>query len=207
MNDQSAAKPKASWLTRVVWGAALFGVAAAVYIIVQASFQPKTQPSPAAAAGAKTFESKVVRPSAPTPAPDYVFYDEAGRAMKVADLKGKVVVLNIWATWCAPCKTEMPTLARLQQAYVGKPVEVVAISIDTPDDAAKAKLFIAQNGPLKFYHDRASKLPWALKPAALGAPTTIIFGADGMERARVAGEADWASGPARALVDEALISG
>ena len=99
-----------------------------------------------------------------------------------ADFKGKVVVLNIWATWCGPCKTEMPTLAKLAQAYAGKPVEVVAISIDKPDALAEAKAFIAANAPLKLYNDPDAKLPWTLKPNADGMPTTIILGKDGLER-------------------------
>jgi thiol-disulfide isomerase/thioredoxin len=112
--------------------------------------------------------------------------------------------MNIWATWCAPCIQEMPTLAKLQAAYAGKPVEVVAISIDSESSAAKARLFIAQHDPLKFYHDREMKLPFKLTPPAPGAPTTVIYGADGLETARVAGEADWSAADARALVDAAL---
>jgi len=209
MSDQSAAKPRRGLLAWALWGAAVIGGAAVLYIIVQASTkQAPDAPTPAASqtasAPGKSFGDKLTRPQSPTPPPDYVFYDESGKAMKVADLKGKVVVMNIWATWCAPCKTEMPTLAKLQEAYAGQPVEVVAVSIDSVDDASKARLFIAQNAPLKFFHDREAKLPWALKPAALGAPTTVIYGKDGLERARIAGEADWAGPDARALIDQAL---
>lgn len=195
-------KPKGGILTWALWGAALLGVAAVVYIIAQASSKPPAQaPSPASGAA---FASKVTVPARPTPPPDYAFYDSAGQPLKIADLKGKVVVMNIWATWCAPCVTEMPTLAKLQAAYAGKPVEVVAVSIDSESSAAKARIFIAQHAPLKFYHDRDMKLPFRLVPQAPGAPTTVIYGRDGLEQARVAGEADWASPEARALVDKAL---
>jgi thiol-disulfide isomerase/thioredoxin len=182
--------------------AALVGVAVGLYIIVQSSTKTAPEVATVPVPEKTSFASKLKLPTAPTPAPDYAFYDASGKALKVADFKGKVVVMNIWATWCAPCKLEMPTLAKLQAAYAGKPVEVVAISIDTPEAAAKASLFIAQNAPLKFYHDREMKLPF--KVGAPGAPTTIIYGKDGLETARVAGEADWTGAEARALVDKAL---
>ena len=159
------------------------------------------------AAGAPKFTAKFVKPAQPTAPPDHVFYDAKGKAMTIADLKGKVVVMNIWATWCAPCQAEMPTLAKLQAHYKDKPVEVVAVSIDSVDDAAKATLFIAKNEPLKFYHDREMKMPFVLKPVAPGAPTTVIYGKDGMEVGRVAGEADWSGADVRAVIDRALAAG
>ena len=112
--------------------------------------------------------------------------------------------MNIWATWCGPCKLEMPTLAKLAQAYAGKPVVVVAVSIDKADALAQAKAFLAQNPPLAFYNDPEAKLPWALKPAANGMPTTLILGKDGLERGRVSGDADWAGAGARKVIDKVL---
>ena len=205
-----AGTPRGGFLNWALWGAALVGVAAVVYIIAQASSnQPgaPSAPGQSATRAAEGFAGKFKRPDQPTPPPDYVFYDDAGKAMKLADLKGKVVVMNIWATWCAPCKVEMPTLAKLQAAYKGQPVEVVAVSIDTVEDAAKARLFIAQNDPLKFYHDREKKMPFKLVPMAPGAPTTVVYGKDGLEVGRVEGEADWASPEARAVVGAALAAG
>lgn len=195
-------------MTWALWGAALLGVAAVLYIIAQASSKPEpptanTGPTAEAPAG-KTLMSKWDVANAGQPATDYVFYNEAGRPTRIADFKGKVVVLNVWATWCAPCKIEMPTLARLQAAYKGKPVEVVAVSIDSESAGAEAKLFIARNDPLKFYHDREMKLPFKTTPPIPGAPTTIVYGKDGLEIGRVAGEADWAGDEARALIDKAL---
>lgn len=198
------AKPKGGLLTWALWGAALFGVAAVVYIIAQASNNtaPTVATVPIPGEGKTSFASKLSRPDAPTPPPDYAFYDSAGKPVKIADLKGKVVVLNVWATWCGPCKIEMPTLAKLAKAYEGKPVEVVAVSIDSEEKAAQARLFIAQNAPLEFYHDRDMKLPF--KVNAPGFPTTVIYGKDGNEAARVAGEADWTSAEPRAVIDGVL---
>lgn len=204
---QAAGKPKKGFLTWALWGVALVGVAAVLYIIAQASSnQPQVATGPIAASAPK-FSAKFVKPAQPTPPPDHVFYDAQGKAMTIADLKGKVVVMNIWATWCAPCKVEMPTLARLQAHYRDKPVEVVAVSIDSAADAAKATLFIAQNDPLKFYHDREMKMPFVLKPVAPGAPTTVIYGKDGLEVGRVAGEADWDGADVKAVIDQALAAG
>ncbi|MBX3482581.1 TlpA disulfide reductase family protein [Phenylobacterium sp.] len=200
-------KPKGGLLTWALGVAALVGVAAVLYIIVQAS--NNTAPTaPTAPAGKPavpqpaSFASKLSTPETPTPAPDYAFYDEAGKPVKVADLKGKVVVLNVWATWCGPCKIEMPTLAKLARDYEGRGVEVVVVSIDSAEKATQARLFISQNAPLKFYHDRDMKLPFKIN--APGFPTTVIYGKDGNEAARVAGDADWSAAEPRAVVEKAL---
>ncbi len=207
MSDQSATKPGGGILKWALWGAALIGVAAVLYIMAQAMTKPAPVVATQSAAdvtASPTVESKLEVLADAGPAPDLTFYDAAGKPLRIADFKGKVVVMNIWATWCAPCIVEMPTLAKLQKAYAGKPVEVVAVSIDTTEAAAKAKIFMAQNDPLKFYHDRTMKLPFVLKPSAMGAPTTVIYGADGVERGRVSGEADWSGADAMAIIDKLL---
>jgi thiol-disulfide isomerase/thioredoxin len=136
-------------------------------------------------------------PAAPLEGPD-------GRPMKLADLKGEVLVVNLWASWCAPCAKEMPTLAKLQAAYKGKPVRVVTISLDK--DAAgiaKAKARIAQNAPLRFYHAPYA-LAFAFEPAVQGLPTTVIYDRSGRERARLVADADWSRPEARAVIDRLL---
>ena len=204
---EAVAKPRRGILNWALWGTVVVGGAGFLYIMVQSS--TKTAPTgpgvTASAAPSASFAKKLQLATEPTPAPDYTFYNSAGKAMKIADLKGKVVVMNIWATWCAPCVAEMPTLARLQAAYAGKDVEVVAVSIDSETSATKARLFIAGHDPLKFYHDREMKLPFKIN--APGAPTTVIYGRDGLEKARVAGEADWSGPEARALIDKVLAAG
>lgn len=208
MSDQSAAKPRGRLLVWALWCAALIGVAAVLYITVKASSNPtpevNTGPKPIAAGGVM---EKFKKEDGAGPAPDYAFKGPDDKPMKIADLKGKVVVMNLWATWCAPCKIEMPTIAKLAASYEGKPVEVVTISIDKDEDVAKARAFIATHAPLKFYSDPEAKLPWAVTPAVTGMPTTIIYGKDGTERGRVSGDADWSSPEARALVDRILAEG
>jgi thiol-disulfide isomerase/thioredoxin len=127
--------------------------------------------------------------------------------VRVADFRGQVVVVNLWATWCAPCVIEMPTLAELAAAYEGRKVVVMPISLDGDKDEAKARAFIAKHAPLKFYRDPKLAYPYALVPPTSGMPTTVIFGPDGVERARLAGEADWSSEDARKVIDAILAAG
>ena len=188
-----------------LWGAALLGVAAVLYIIAQASIKPGQAGSLSSLA--KGEMSKFQTPAEAGAAPATSFLDGEGRPVRVADFRGKVVVLNLWATWCGPCVIEMPTLAKLAAAYQGKPVEVVALSVDGPRERDKAAAFIAKHAPLKFYHDPQLAYPYALKPVAVGMPTTIVFGADGVERGRLSGGADWSSPEAKALVDKVLAEG
>ena len=214
MSENSAAKPRGRVLTWALWGAALIGVAAVVYIIAQSSRtppQPQVASGPAgiSAGGAAAPETHDVakllaHPADGQPAPDYAFKDANGKKVTPADFKGKVVVLNLWATWCAPCQIEMPMLARLAKDYAGKPVAVVPVSIDKPEEVAAAKAFIAKNAPLSFYSDAEAKLPWALKPQATGMPTTLILDKHGLERGRVSGQADWDAPGAKAVIDKVL---
>lgn len=205
MSDQSGAKPRGGFLNWALWGAALIGVAAVLYIIVQASIKP--QQDDGLKAIARGEMKKLTLPLEATAAPTQAFVDAAGQPVRVSDFRGKVVVLNLWATWCPPCVAEMPTLAKLAQAYQGKPVVVVAVSVDQAKDLEKAKAFIAKHPPLGFYNDPEMKMPFAVKPAAAGMPTTIIYGVDGIERARLSASADWSGPDARAVVDHVLSGG
>jgi thiol-disulfide isomerase/thioredoxin len=213
MSEPSGAKPRVEergggFLKWALWGVALFGVVAVLFIIVKVSAKPEPEihegPIATPAPAAKTVAQKLQHPADGQAGPAYAFTDEKGRKLTVADLKGKVVVLNLWATWCAPCKLEMPTLAKLQAEYADKPVEVVAVSIDKADKAAEARAFIASHAPLKFYSDPDAKMPWQLKPIVEGMPTTVIYGRDGLERGRVSGEADWSGAAAKAVIDKVL---
>jgi thiol-disulfide isomerase/thioredoxin len=190
-------------LTLAIVAVVVVGLAAALYVIGGAAFKPSGQPSLqklATGAMAKLHQTP------PAPPPAAPFTDAEGRKLTLSDLKGQVLVVNLWATWCAPCVKEMPTLAALQKAYEGKGVKVVAISIDAPKDADKAKAFIAGHAPLAFYQDATLELPFAFTPPAQGFPTTILFDKSGVERARVTGDADWSTPEAKAVVDKLLES-
>ena len=137
-------------------------------------------------------------------APPAPFADAAGRPHTLAELKGKVVLVNLWANWCAPCKLEIPSLAKLQTAYATAPVAVVAVSLGKGEDEIAGRAFIARNPPLVFYSDPTYQLPYAFRPPIEDLPTTIIFDRRGRERATLAGGADWSSARARAVVDSLL---
>ena len=202
MSDQSGARPRGGFLKWALWGVALFGVAAVLYIIVQASSKPEQAGGLQAVARGEM--KKLELPLEATVGPSHAFLDAAGKPVHVADFKGKVLVLNLWATWCAPCLAEMPTLARLAQAYADRPVTVAAVSVDSQKDVEKARAFIAKNAPLAFYSDPQMKLPFAFTPPVNGMPTTVIYSADGRELGRLSGGADWSGPDARAVIDRAL---
>ena len=199
---EAKGEPKAIPLKWALRGVAVLGVAGIVYIIAQASINPQRETNLKSLATGEM--AKFVTPVEAAPAPVNSFQDPTGAPKRIADFRGKVTVVNLWATWCGPCVIEMPTLAKLAAEYQGKPVEIVAISVDRPDDADKARAFIAKHAPLAVYHDPKMALPFAFKPTASGMPTTIIYGADGVERGRLAGGADWGGKDAKALIDKVL---
>jgi thiol-disulfide isomerase/thioredoxin len=147
--------------------------------------------------------AKLVVDDKPTPQPLQAQGPD-GKPMTLTEFRGQVVVVNLWATWCAPCVKEMPTLAQMQSRYAGKGVKVLPISLDKGEaDIAKAKAFIADKPPLAFYHGDYA-LAFALTPPTEGLPTTLLFDRSGKERARLVGGADWSTGQADKIVDRLL---
>lgn len=140
-------------------------------------------------AGAEGF-SAVPLHEEPQPLPDIVFADEAGEAMNLENWRGKVVLLNIWATWCAPCREEMPTLDRLQQRLGGDRFEVVALSIDQAG-VDVVRNFFDEIGikHLDIFIDQDMSLLREL--AIYGLPATLLIEPDGQEIGRLAGPAEW----------------
>ena len=139
--------------------------------------------------------------------PALAFRDASGANKTLADWKGRVVLLNLWATWCVPCRKEMPALAALEQKLGGPNFQVVAVNIDTRDtDKPKAWLDEAGIRGLAYYADPSAHAFQELKAAgwALGMPTSLIVDGSGCEVASLAGPADWASGDALALVQAAM---
>lgn len=137
-------------------------------------------------------------------ASDYVFKSRDGADVRFADFRGKVVLVNLWAMWCAPCRKEMPTLQALAQTYAGKPVVVLPINVDVGDEAvAKATAFIDDHAPLPLYNDPKFQLPFEF-PGKGKMPQTILLDREGRVRATFAGDAEWNSPEAHALIDALL---
>ncbi len=126
-----------------------------------------------------------------------------GKAMTLADFTGKTLLVNLWATWCAPCRAEMPALDRLQAAKGGKDFEVVAINIDTGGDE-KPKEFLDEAGvrTLAYYRDASIGVFNDLRKQGLvtGLPATLLVDRDGCLIASMNGPAEWGGTDAEALI-------
>jgi thiol-disulfide isomerase/thioredoxin len=142
-------------------------------------------------------------PTGPKPVPELTFFDAAGNEVRLADFQGEVVVLNLWATWCAPCRREMPSLDRLQAADGGDGLEVIALSLDR-GDVAKIREFFEELGisSLAIYHDPQARASREL--GAPGLPTTIVIDRAGQEVGRLLGPAEWDSDEALAVIKALL---
>lgn len=164
-----------------------------------------TAPKPAipAPAGLPEFKGES-RPFAYTEgrptAPAFTFKDADGKDLTLADRKGKVLLVNLWATWCAPCVKEMPSLDRLQAELGGPDFEVVAISLDR-GGLNEVKPFFEANGikALAPYLDPQMTAMKAAQPLP-GLPTSILVDREGREVGRLPGAADWSGEEAKALI-------
>ena len=134
---------------------------------------------------------------------EVAFAEKSGKVRKLAEWKGRVVLLNLWATWCGPCREEMPSLDRLQKELGSDKFEVVALAVDrTGADAVLKFLDSIKVAHLTPYIDATTRSGSALK--AIGMPTTILIGKDGREIGRLMGPAAWDGPDARRLVEAAL---
>jgi thiol-disulfide isomerase/thioredoxin len=143
----------------------------------------------------------------PLKVPNLAFQDTAGKPVTLDQWRGRVVLLNLWATWCVPCRKEMPALDALEQRLGGPRFEVVAINIDTRDgDKPRAWLKEVGVQKLNFYADPTARTFQDLKAIgrAFGMPTTLLIDAQGCEIGTIAGPAEWASEDAIKLITAAL---
>lgn len=134
---------------------------------------------------------------------DLAFNSPEGVPMTLADMPGKTVLVNLWATWCAPCRHEMPALNQLQEELGGDDFEVVAVNVDTGGDE-KPRRFLDETGvnALGYYRDNTLALFNDLKRRglALGLPVTLLIDGDGCLLANMNGPAEWASDDAKRLI-------
>ncbi len=144
--------------------------------------------------------------TSPLRVPDLAFDDADGKPRKLSDWRGRTVLVNLWATWCVPCRKEMPALDTLQGKLGGPKFDVVAINIDTRDlDRPKAFLKDASLERLGYFADPKAKVFQELKAVgrALGMPTSVLVDGAGCEIATIAGPAEWASDDAVKLLKTA----
>jgi thiol-disulfide isomerase/thioredoxin len=145
--------------------------------------------------------------TSPLRLPDLAFDDADGKPRKLSEWRGKTVLVNLWATWCVPCRKEMPALDSLQTKLGSKDFEVVAINIDTRDPE-KPKNFLkdAHLTRLGYFTDTKAKVFQDLKNIgkALGMPTSVLVDGQGCEIGTIAGPAEWASDDAIALIKAAV---
>ena len=138
-------------------------------------------------------------------APDFTAYtiDSVPKKKTLADYRGQVVMLNVWATWCLPCRVEMPSIEALHKDYGPKGLKIVAVSIDDPGTESTIRAFAKQYGlTFEILHDAQGKITGAYDIS--GYPETFIVGKDGVIRKKLMQATDWNAPDARALVDRLL---
>ncbi len=173
----------------------VLGLFVVLFVLVQSCQVPKTGLDHY---GVKSLRKLHVR-EVPTPRPKTVYKTADGKMLGLEDLQGKVVLVNIWATWCAPCVKEMPSLDRLQGLRGGDAFQVVTISIDRT--RAEPDKFFKEHDikNLEPYHDETFGISGLLR--LRGYPTTVIYNPNGREIVYLEGDAEWDSEEALALID------
>jgi len=220
MTERSA-PPRAALPRRRLMSVAAAAVILAVLAGVYGIARLRSNPAAAACAGAVAAAGRLAPLArgevaalavAQTPfrLPDLAFRDADGRERTLKDWRGRTVLLNLWATWCVPCRKEMPALDALERALGGPKFQVVAVNIDTRDaDKPRAFLNSIDVKHLAYYSDQSAKVFQELKSAgkAFGMPATLIVDRDGCELGAMAGPAEWASADGIKLVSAAVASG
>ena len=154
-------------------------------------------------AGPPSVLDKVELSPNPTPAPEVSFADAAGKPVALADFKGRAVLLNLWATWCAPCVAELPELARAKEGLPEDKIAVVAVALERTD-AEKIGAFLKKHNSsaLGVYIDAPLDLMRALKTQSL--PYTVLIDAEGRVVATASGPQDWGDPEAVAYLNTLL---
>ena len=135
------------------------------------------------------------------PAPALALKDLDGRQHRLADYRGKVVLINFWATWCGPCRDEMPSIQELKVKLSGRPFVVLAVNLDEPE--SRIRKFLTQmklDFPILLDPDRVVARGWNARIL----PATFIVGPDGRVRYSLVGEVDWANEHIVARISELL---
>jgi peroxiredoxin len=153
------------------------------------------------AAAGRAAAQQPLKPWSGVVTPPLELADLDGKTHRLADYRGKAVLLNFWATWCAPCREEMPSIERLRAQLAGRPFVVLAVNVGESADAARA---FAATMPLGFplLLDRDTRVSRAWGARVL--PATYLIGPDGVARFSYFGELDWAKPDVRAVVEKLM---
>jgi len=212
---ETGPRPKRGMIAAGLGGAA--AVAVAVYVMAGPAGNitdgQSCSVAMAAAEAAKPFAKGEVAAFLPAQNPlplnDLVFLGPDDEQVSIADFEGRTVLMNLWATWCAPCRKEMPALDQLQADLGSDTFEVVAVNLDR-GGPEKPKAFLDEIGVhrLAYYHDASNGLFKDLraKARATGLPTTILIGPEGCEVGTMYGPAEWADSDAVDLIQAAMAS-
>jgi thiol-disulfide isomerase/thioredoxin len=218
MPEQTSPRPTATRRIPLAIGAVVIGAAigfAGIYgfgglkrnAVGDSACQPAVALSSKIAPLAHGEVAALTMATAPLRLPDLAFEDADGKPKKLSDWRGRTVLVNLWATWCVPCRKEMPALEALQARLGGPKFEVVAVNIDTRDPE-KPKTFLkdANLTRLGFFNDQKAKVFQDLKSVgrALGMPTSVLVDGAGCEIGTIAGPADWDSDDAVKLITAAM---
>jgi thiol-disulfide isomerase/thioredoxin len=186
--------------------AAVYGIGAMQRNPADASCKAATELAKRLAPLARGEVAAIGIAAEPKRLPELAFTGADGKPRALADFQGKTVLLNLWATWCVPCRKEMPALDALQGKLGGDTFEVVAVNIDTRN-LDKPKTWLQDVGITKlgYYADPSAKVFQDLKAIgkAFGMPTTLLVDAQGCELGTLAGPAEWASDDAVRLIEAA----
>ncbi len=150
----------------------------------------------------RASENKAAMPVQDSPAPEVTVNSLTGAPLKLSDLKGKVVVLNFWATWCPPCRQEIPSMVKLNKAMAGKPFQMVAVSIDEGGRPAIESFFQTSGFSLPAYTDPDNRA--ATTYGITGVPETFIIDRQGVIVKKVVGAMEWDSPDVAAFLEKLM---
>jgi thiol-disulfide isomerase/thioredoxin len=201
-DDERAPLPEPRLSRRAAW-IAMGSVALALGLLWAASdlSEPHVDDQSLAAYGADPEDADAEGKQARL---DFTVKDMNGASVNFASYKGKIILLNFWATWCEPCRHEMPSIERLREKLAGKPFAVFAVNVDEPD--ARVRTFLTQTGlSLPVLMDPNKKVTRDWKVRVL--PTTFVIGPDGRTRYRLVGDIDWSHGSVVGIITRLLDGG
>lgn len=170
---------------------------------VAAGFVPPAVPALRTKAFGQQFEN-LMAATKPMPFPDVAFTDTNGKPHRFSDFRDRPLLVNFWASWCAPCVVELPSLDTFAKDYQGR-IDVIAVAVDTTKKAKEIGAFLENRrlGDFAGFHSDDPSVPTKLE--LRGIPTSFLVGRDGLILYRFEGDADWASPEARAFFDAFLL--